>query len=434
MLRPVTPRKKLFIVEDSRIISLELQKILEGLGYAILGTAMSGEEAITECARTGPDLILMDVRLAGKMSGIEASREIRKNSNVPVIFTTAYSDRTIIEEIQRSFPFGFVIKPYREKDLLVAIETAFTRYEYEKKLEQSERKYKSLFEGSSDVIFTMDERWNIRTVNWAAMNHLNLRPDDLIDKNFLDLMHVSEDNMKTIDFIPEKLEMFLRNKHPLNFKTTFKSNFNNEPVEMSVRLEYINAAEGDLIMCRAFRVVDDELLKFFTGERQTLVMGNQLFLVSDVAYRLTRNLKRYIDTDAVELTRLALVEIIINAIEHGNLEITFEEKTEAMGQGNYFEYVTKRQNNPRYRDRSVYIESHVGDEQAVYSITDDGAGFDHASFFSKEMSDINYEFRPHGRGLLMTKKLFDEITYNAAGNRVTLVKKYAVPDEDGTSS
>ena len=121
------PMKKLYIVEDSRIISLELQKILEGLGYAIVGNAMTGEEAISGCAQTAPDLVLMDVRLAGKMSGIEASREIRKNYNVPVIFTTAYSDRDIIDEIQRSFPFGFVIKPYREKDLLVAIETAFTR-------------------------------------------------------------------------------------------------------------------------------------------------------------------------------------------------------------------------------------------------------------------------------------------------------------------
>ena len=74
-----------------------------------------------------------------------------------MIYTTAYSDRTIVDEVQRSFPFGFVIKPYRQNDLLVAIETAFTRFEYELKLEESERKYKSLFDGSGDVIFTLDD-------------------------------------------------------------------------------------------------------------------------------------------------------------------------------------------------------------------------------------------------------------------------------------
>src|SRR4030043_818295 len=199
-------RREIFIVEDSRIVSLELQKILEGLGYAVIGSAGTGDEAISKCMDTPPDLILMDVKLPGPLNGIETSQEIRKKINVPVIYTTAYSDREIVEEVQKSYPFGFVIKPYREKDLLVAIETAFTRFEYEMKLEESERKYKSLFEGSSDIIFTLDDRWKILSANWASLNYLNIRPEKMISKNFLDLLYVSPDGIKNIDFVREQLE------------------------------------------------------------------------------------------------------------------------------------------------------------------------------------------------------------------------------------
>ena len=168
-------QKRIYIVEDARIVALELKKVLENLGYVVAGMAGSGEEAVNSALETGPDLILMDVKLGGKMSGIEASRAIRSRINVPVIYTTAYSDRDIVEEVQRSFPFGFVIKPYRQNDLLVAIETAFTRFEYEMKLEESERKYKSLFNGSGDIIVTLDDGLKVLTANWAVMTHLNMR-------------------------------------------------------------------------------------------------------------------------------------------------------------------------------------------------------------------------------------------------------------------
>jgi CheY-like chemotaxis protein len=184
-------KKRIFIVEDSGVIQLELRKILEGLGYEIGGTATTGEEAVAGCIQDRPDLILMDVVLPGGINGIEASRRISREIDVPVIFTTAYSDQDIIDEVQKSFPFGFVIKPYREKDLLVAIETAFTRYEYEKKLEESERKYKSLFEGTSDIILILDENLRVLSANRAVLNYLNIRPADIVSKNFLDLLYVT---------------------------------------------------------------------------------------------------------------------------------------------------------------------------------------------------------------------------------------------------
>ena len=417
-------QKKIFIVEDAQIVALDLRNILQGLGYMVVGIAGTGEDAITMCEEAAPDLILMDVKLPGKMNGIEASKEIRKKIYVPVIYTTAYSDRDIIEEVQRSFPFGFVIKPYREKDLLVAIETAITRFEYEQKLEESERKYKSLFEGSNDIIFTLDDACRVLTVNWAIISHLNMRPEEMVGKQFFDLLFASTDgNYKEVDFVREKFEIFQKTRRPIIFKTAFKSRFNFEPIDMNVRLEYINVSGGDLIIGRAYRVVEDELLKFFISEKQSFSMGTQLFLVGDVTDRMTRNLLRYLDTDTVELMRLALVEIIINAIEHGNLEISYHEKSAAIDNGNYFDFMSERQANPSYHDRQVRVDFEINQDVARYFITDSGAGFDYRKFVERDMAQINEDYTPHGRGMIMAKKIFDEMMYNETGNQVMLVKK-----------
>ncbi len=416
--------KKIFIVEDASIVAMELRRILESIGYGVTGIAGSGEEAIEMCLASPPDLILMDVKLPGKLNGIDASREIRKHFNVPVIYTTAYSDSETVREVQKSYPFGFVIKPYREKDLLVAIETAFTRYEYERKLEISESKYKSLFEGSSDIIFTLDEDFTILTVNSAIMNYLNMRPEEVISRNLLDILSFPEEGESMqMDFAREKLDSFVRSRRSQNFKTVFKVKYNHEPVEMNVRLEFINIPDGRLIMGRAFRVVEDELLKFFISEKQQLVMGNQLFLVGDITFRMTRNLKRYFDADTVELMRMALVEMVVNAIEHGNLEISFEEKTEALKSSNYFDFVNRRQVNPSYRERKVHIEYAIAPDEAWYIITDDGSGFNHGELFKRDIAEINMEMGTHGRGVLLAARIFDEVRYSDEGNRVMLVKR-----------
>ena len=418
-------QKKIYIVEDAELVLMALRKMLEGMGYLVAGSARTGQEAIDYCIKSPPDLILMDVRLPGTLSGIDVSREIHKKVNIPIIYTTAYSDREVIEEVQRSYPFGFVIKPYRERDLLVAIETAFTRYEYERKLEESEQKYKRLFEGSNDIIFTLDDELNVLTVNWAMMNYLNIRPNEIINKKFLDLVFVPQkENIRAVNFIQEKLDYFLKNRRPLNFKTPLKSNFNNEPVEMNVRLESIDIPNGNLIMGRASRVVEDELLKFFIYGKQKLVMGNHLFLVADVAYRITRDLIRYLKLETVDLIRLSLVEIIINAIEHGNLDISYQEKSEALRSGTYFEFITQRQSDPRYRDRMVCIEYDINPKLVSYIITDDGRGFDHSSFLKNGIGAGAADLKQHGRGLYMSQKIFDEIKFNKKGNGVTLVKKF----------
>jgi anti-sigma regulatory factor (Ser/Thr protein kinase) len=122
--------------------------------------------------------------------------------------------------------------------------------------------------------------------------------------------------------------------------------------------------------------------------------------------------------------RIALREILINAIEHGNLGITFEEKTRAIIEDTYFKLIEQRRADPRYGSRKVKIEFIIDGDKAAYKITDQGDGFD-VEKHHQRVAQANEELLAHGRGILMTKNAFDKVTYNGKGNQVVLVKKFA---------
>ncbi len=110
------------IVEDEAIIALEIENQLQLLGYDVTSTVDTGEKAIDKAEEDKPDLILMDIRLKGKMDGIEAADEIRNRFGIPVIFSTAYLEGKRIERAKITMPFGYVLKPIQERDLKVTIE------------------------------------------------------------------------------------------------------------------------------------------------------------------------------------------------------------------------------------------------------------------------------------------------------------------------
>ncbi len=106
--------------------------MLKSLGYTVTGVASSGEDAISKAESTFPDVVLMDIMLKGDMDGVEAAREIRERFDVPVVYLTAYSDNNILERAKRTEPFGYIIKPFDEKDLYSSIEVALHRQRAEK--------------------------------------------------------------------------------------------------------------------------------------------------------------------------------------------------------------------------------------------------------------------------------------------------------------
>ncbi|MBV4355894.1 sigma 54-interacting response regulator [Pinibacter aurantiacus] len=136
--------KKLLIVEDEFIIANDLQLILEKAGYSVMGIAVSAEEA-AEYINKKPDIVLLDIRLKGKLSGIDIAKKLRAD-NIAFIYLSANSSQKILEEAKATDPDGFLVKPFREKDLLVALDVAWYRHQHslESKLRQDEQLRKKL--------------------------------------------------------------------------------------------------------------------------------------------------------------------------------------------------------------------------------------------------------------------------------------------------
>jgi CheY-like chemotaxis protein len=116
------------IVEDDGLIAMHLSETLEKAGYQVMSPENSGENAISRIGKgLNPDVILMDIGLSGKIDGIQTTREIRQICDIPVIFLTAYSNEARINEAKKISPYGYILKPCMEHDLVGAIEKALHR-------------------------------------------------------------------------------------------------------------------------------------------------------------------------------------------------------------------------------------------------------------------------------------------------------------------
>ena len=118
---------KILVVEDEGIVAEEIRSRLKNKGYTVSGIVHTGEAAIQKVKEVHPDLVLMDIRLKGEMDGIEAARKIQERFDVPVVYLTAHADDNTLQRAKITHPFGYVIKPFEETELHVAIEIALTR-------------------------------------------------------------------------------------------------------------------------------------------------------------------------------------------------------------------------------------------------------------------------------------------------------------------
>ncbi|BBO84323.1 response regulator [Desulfosarcina ovata] len=121
----------ILVVEDEGIVAQEIKSRLEKSGYAVCAVAHDGETALDHAAAMRPDLILMDIRLKGGMDGIETAGQIRDRFNIPVVYLTAYTDPATLERAKVMEPFGYVVKPFETRSLMVSIEIALHRHRSE---------------------------------------------------------------------------------------------------------------------------------------------------------------------------------------------------------------------------------------------------------------------------------------------------------------
>lgn len=171
---------KILIVEDEAVTGMDIRKSLVEMGYSVVAIATTGELAVRKAAELHPDLILMDIMLAGRMNGIEAADKIRRHCQIPVVYLTAYSDDTFLARAKLTEPFGYILKPFRELELKTTIEMALYKYAMEHALRISEETTRVILDATDDFLFLIDPRGKFLAVNQALAKQAGMDVRDFI--------------------------------------------------------------------------------------------------------------------------------------------------------------------------------------------------------------------------------------------------------------
>ena len=139
-------KQNIMVVEDSVVVSRDIQSRLTNLGYGVAATAVTGQEAIDNAEECRPDLILMDINLKGPMDGVEAAEQIHQRLDIPIVYLTAQSDEGTLKRAKLTGPFGYLLKPFDERDLHTTIEIALFKHESQIKLQDESDQNLALFE------------------------------------------------------------------------------------------------------------------------------------------------------------------------------------------------------------------------------------------------------------------------------------------------
>ncbi|MCX6138033.1 MAG: response regulator, partial [Ignavibacteriales bacterium] len=184
---------RILIVEDEGIVAKDIRRFVEQLGYSMAGYASTGEEALSAMRQSQPDLILLDIGLRGSIDGVETARRIHESFDTPIIFLTAYSDHATLQRAKETNPFGYLLKPFEERELYSAVEMARHRYSLEKALRVSEARFRDLFDEAPIGYHELDKEGNITRINRTELEMAGYTQEEMVGHCIADFLMEAED-------------------------------------------------------------------------------------------------------------------------------------------------------------------------------------------------------------------------------------------------
>jgi len=183
-------KTKVLIVEDDILIARDIEKVLQSLNYSVSIIITTGKRIVSKIVNENPDLILMDIMFQDEVRGIDIASKVRERLDVPIIYLTAHSEKTIIKKAKITEPFGYLLKPVGERDLEITIEMALHRHTMEKKfkermekaLRESEDRYRQLVENISEGIVMQDKKGVITYANERFLNMIGYTEEEVLGK------------------------------------------------------------------------------------------------------------------------------------------------------------------------------------------------------------------------------------------------------------
>ena len=197
-------KAEILIVEDERIIAMEMRHKLESMGYDIPAIVSSGEEAIEKAEELSPDLVLMDIVLTGGIDGAEAASQIRTRFDIPVVYVTANISDARLEDIKRTEPFGCLFKPFEDVELHAAIKMALYKHKMEKDLRKEMNFTKTLLQASPAFFVAIGADGKTIMMNESMLHALGYTANEVVGKDYTTLF-VPEKDQEALSRVFEKL-------------------------------------------------------------------------------------------------------------------------------------------------------------------------------------------------------------------------------------
>lgn len=194
-------KANILIVEDENIVAKDIQYTLQKLGYNIIDICSNGEKVMTSIRKNKPDLILMDIMLKGKLTGIDTVRQINKEISIPVIYLTAYADKDTLSKAKITQPHGYIIKPFKEVDIRTAVEVALYKHKKDEKVKKERDLYYSIIKSEDknlDSSIFVKSKYQLVKVKTKEIYFIEALKD-YVKINTSDKRYIVHSTMKSIN-------------------------------------------------------------------------------------------------------------------------------------------------------------------------------------------------------------------------------------------
>jgi PAS domain S-box-containing protein len=188
----------IMVVEDEILIANDIRRILTGFGYEVLPLVSTGGDALRAAEARMPDLVLMDIKLKGSMDGIETAARLQAKHRTAIVYLTSHSDETTLARAKETNPFGYILKPFTDRELRMCVEVALSKQELESKLIAGENWFSTTLRSIGDAVIATDEREVIKFMNAAAETLTGWQTSDAVGQKLGDVVHLVDPDNKPL--------------------------------------------------------------------------------------------------------------------------------------------------------------------------------------------------------------------------------------------
>lgn len=195
-------RIRILIVENEGLVGCDMSASLGKLGYTVVGICASGEEALERFEELRPDLVLLDVHLAGQLDGIDTARELQRRSRVAIVYVTACADLDTVARARQTHPHGYLLKPFNHDELRLAVEVAAQRHLEENERQRREHSYFEAFQSLADGVIAADLSGGVVFMNPAAARVTGWQSQEAVGRSLNEVFRIFQESGEPADMLP----------------------------------------------------------------------------------------------------------------------------------------------------------------------------------------------------------------------------------------